>query len=156
MIRTGDIRGEMHLWMVYLSQCLNGLSLALLTTTTFPEIIDNAEQSEFYPLYNKEQLNLWVSGAFVLWTSIANAMGTFLGSVAAQAIGYSWAFFSAGCFLVFITIVYALVCGTGNMTDEPLQTLPVKEPKQADEPRNSTLELSVRDSVKSSKSKNKL
>ena len=120
ILRTGNLLGEMNLWLVYISQILNGFAMALLTTTSFPEIVDNAEKSEFYHLYNKEAIQLWISGTFVLWISIANAIGTFLGSVAADAIGYSWSFVAAGCYMVTFTIIYASVCGTGNMTDDEI------------------------------------
>jgi predicted MFS family arabinose efflux permease len=56
ILRTGNLLGEMNLWLVYISQILNGFAMALLTTTSFPEIVDNAEKSEFYHLYNKEAI----------------------------------------------------------------------------------------------------
>ena len=45
---TGDLRDNKNLWLVYISQIPYGFALALLTTTSFPEIVDNAEKSEFY------------------------------------------------------------------------------------------------------------
>ena len=66
IMRTGDIRGEAHIAWVYLGQIVNGCSLALLTTTTFPEIVDSVEHTEMYPSYDKDSINIYVSGFFIL------------------------------------------------------------------------------------------
>lgn len=114
IIRTGDLRGEAMIYWVYLGQCLNGVTLALLTTTTFPEIVDSVEKTKEYEFYDKERVNIYVSGFFVLLSSIAQALGTFAGSFAADMIGYNWAFISGGIALIVYAFVYYAITGTGE------------------------------------------
>ena len=45
LIRTGDYRGEAKIAWVYVSQVVNGIALALLTTTTFPEVVESVEKT---------------------------------------------------------------------------------------------------------------
>ena len=45
LIRTGDYRGEAKIAWVYVSQIVNGIALALLTTTTFPEVVESVEKT---------------------------------------------------------------------------------------------------------------
>lgn len=49
IVRTGDLRGNAMIYWVYIGQVLNGVALALLTTTTFPEIVDSVEKTDMYP-----------------------------------------------------------------------------------------------------------
>lgn len=80
IVRTGNLRGNDKIYWVYIGQILNGISLALLTTTTFPEIVDSVEKTKEYPSYEREKVNIYISGFFVLLSSIAQALGTFSGS----------------------------------------------------------------------------
>lgn len=65
IIRTGNFGEEPHLWWVYVGQCINGIFLALLTTTSFPEIVDCMEKTPLYPYYEKDHADVYVSGFFV-------------------------------------------------------------------------------------------
>ena len=48
IIRTGNLKQKENLWMVYLAQIVNGSAFAVLTTTTFPEIVDSVENRHDY------------------------------------------------------------------------------------------------------------
>lgn len=65
VVRTGNITGNENIAWVYIGQCLNGVSLALLTTTSFPEIVDTVEKTVEYPSYDQEKVNFYISGLFV-------------------------------------------------------------------------------------------
>lgn len=53
-------------------------------------------------------------------SAIAAGTGTFFGSFCADKIGYTWAFASAGSFLIVYTLFYAFICGQGPIEDDPL------------------------------------
>lgn len=55
IVRTGNIKGEKNLYWVWIGQILNGFALALLTTTSFPEIVDAMERIPEYPYYDKDR-----------------------------------------------------------------------------------------------------
>lgn len=91
-----------------------------MTTTTFPEIVDSVERTKEYPEYDKEKINVYISGFFVLLSSIAQALGTFFGSFAADMIGYNWAFISGGIALILYAFAYWVICGGGEeITQKP-------------------------------------
>ena len=48
VIRTGDFGSEAMIFWVYMAQVIFGLSLALLTGTTIPEIYECAEKAKNY------------------------------------------------------------------------------------------------------------
>ena len=117
IMRTGDIKGEAHIVWVYIGQIINGSGFALLTTTTFPEIVDAVERTEMYPSYDRDSVNIYISGFFILLSSIGQALGTFTGSTAADYIGYTWAFIAAGIFTFCFCVCYILICGCGQEAD---------------------------------------
>jgi len=85
--------------------------------------VDCVEKTKLYPKYDKEKVNLYVSSFFVLLSSIAQGIGMFFGSFAADAIGYTWAFISLGITLIAYACIYAVSCGTGgNIDDELLES----------------------------------
>ncbi len=143
IMRTGDLKGEAHIVWVYIGQFLNGAGLALLTTTTLPEIVDSVERTELYPRYDKDSVNIYISGMFILLSSIGQALGTFFGSTAADAIGYTWSFIAGGIFTFCFCVCYLVICGGGYEID-------FKQPKQ-----NET-ELPKRDSVPPTEDKPKV
>lgn len=104
-------------------------------------------------MYEKEKTNVYISGFFVLISSIAQALGTFFGSFAADMIGYNWAFISGGMALILFAFTYWAVCGAGQDDQPALSTdlLTAKETPENDGPntRGASVELQVRDSVKS-------
>jgi MFS family permease len=129
IIRTGNLRGNEKIYWVYIGQITNGIAFALLTTTTFPEIVDSVERTDMYPSYNKEDSNLYISGFYVFLQSIATALGTFFGSFAADVIGYNWAFICAGLAMILFAVVYAIVVGPGeHMSDEETVVKSKEEP----------------------------
>lgn len=71
VVRTGNMTGDENIAWVYVGQCLNGVSLALLTTTSFPEIVDSVERTDEYPSYDQEEVNFYISGLFVMLAAIA-------------------------------------------------------------------------------------
>ena len=55
VIRTGNMQWlteDSHIVMVYTGNFINGGSLALLTTTVLPEMLDSLEQMEDYHEYD--------------------------------------------------------------------------------------------------------
>jgi MFS family permease len=105
----------------------------LLTTTAFPEIVEAVEKTELYSSYDRDSVNIYMSGCFIMLSSIGQALGTFLGSTAADTLGYTWSFIAAGIFTFCFCISYILICGSGQETD-------IELPKQE-------TELHKRDSV---------
>lgn len=71
-----------------------------------------------YPSYDKEEVNIYISGFCVFLQSLGAALGTFLGSFAVDFIGYNWAFISAGLAFIAFTITYAFFVGTGEHMDD--------------------------------------
>lgn len=65
IIRTGNLRGNEVIHWVYTSQILNGMSLGMLTTTTFPEIVDAVERTPMFSSYEKDEVHIYISGLFV-------------------------------------------------------------------------------------------
>lgn len=118
IIRTGNLGEEPKIVWVYVGQCLNGVCLALLTTTSFPEIVDCVEKTPLYSQYDKEKADLYISGFFVFISAVAQALGTFAGSFSAGMIGYNWSFISGGIALIVFAVVYAVACGPGHHFDE--------------------------------------
>lgn len=85
-----------------------------MTTTTFPEIVDSVERREDYSQYDKESMNLHISGVFVLISAVAQLLGVFLGSTLAGAYGYNAAFIGGGIFMIAYALFYYLTCGLGD------------------------------------------
>lgn len=48
IIMTGNLTGNLNLWMVYLGSTVNGIGFCLLQTTNFPEIVDTVENRPDY------------------------------------------------------------------------------------------------------------
>lgn len=69
--RTGDLRGKKHMYMTYIGQVTNGVGLALLTTTTFPEVVDSIEKRSDYVDYDKDEMHLHISSVFVFISALA-------------------------------------------------------------------------------------
>ena len=65
LTRPGDLIGDPFVHIVYVSQFVNGVGLAMLTTQTFPEIVAAAENTPVAQTYEKEKMNLYISGLFV-------------------------------------------------------------------------------------------
>jgi hypothetical protein len=49
----------------------NGVGLALLTTTTFPEVVDSIEKRSDYVDYDKDEMHLHISSVFVFISALA-------------------------------------------------------------------------------------
>lgn len=92
----------------------------MLTITNFPELVDSVEQTPMYPSYKKDNMNLYISLLFVRLSAIAQAFGMFFGSFTAEYIGYTYSFVAAGLFIWIFTIIYASVCGMGEVEDKPI------------------------------------
>ena len=92
-----------------------------------------------YSSYNREDVNIYISGFCVFLQSTAAALGTFLGSFAVDLIGYNWAFISASLAMVAFTISYAVFVGPGDHIDENEDVIVKKEPPK---PENEDVELS--------------
>jgi MFS family permease len=114
IIRTGNLKQKENLWMVYVAQVINGGSFAVLTTTTFPEVVDSVENRDDYSQYNREALNLHISGMFVFVSALAQLLGVFLGSTFAGTWGYNTAFIIMGLIMIVFGFLYAAVCGLGE------------------------------------------
>lgn len=109
----------------------------MLTTTTFPEIVDSVENRHDYSEYNKESMNLHISSVFVLISAVAQLIGVFFGSTFAGLWGYNIAFVLAGLALISFAIVYAFVCGLGdnfypNVPNPQIPNLEVSTTKRGD------------------------
>lgn len=78
-----------------------------------------------YSLYNKEELNLYISSLYVFLSSLATALGTFFGSFASDKIGYTWALTDGGMLLIGFSVLYAFFCGAGE-NNIPRETLKEK------------------------------
>ena len=114
IIRTGNLRSNANIWVVFVAQLLTGCGFALLTTTTFPEIVDAVENRPDYHLYTKESTQLHISGVFVFISALAQLIGVFFGSTIAGVWSYNVAFVVAGFILIAYAILYAFVCGLGD------------------------------------------
>jgi MFS family permease len=119
VVRTGNITGNKNLYWCWVGQILNGMALSLLSTTSFPEIVDAIERTAEYPYYNKDEVQLYVSMVFVMFAAVAQGIGTFFGSFIAELTGYTGAFVVGGGVTWLFTLVYALVCGGGQEDPEP-------------------------------------
>lgn len=117
IIRTGNLKQNENLWMVYLAQIVNGSAFSILTTTTFPEIVDSVENRPDYYQYDKESMNLHISGMFVFISAIAQLLGVFLGSSFAGTWGYNTAFIIIGMTLIAFGCLYGLICGVNEGFD---------------------------------------
>jgi MFS family permease len=117
IIRTGNLKQKENLWMVYLAQIVNGSAFSILTTTTFPEIVDSVENRPDYYQYDKESMNLHISGMFVFVSAIAQLLGVFLGSSFAGTWGYNTAFIIIGMTLIAYGCLYGLICGVSEGFD---------------------------------------
>lgn len=71
IIRTGNLFKKKHVYWVYIGQCINGAALAVLSVTSFPEIVDAVEKTPEYPYYDKDYVNFYISGLFVMLAAIA-------------------------------------------------------------------------------------
>lgn len=106
--------------MVYVGTVITGSGFSLLTTTTFPEIVDAIERKADYSQFVKEDINLHISGLFVFMTAGAQLLGVFLGSTLAGALSYTTAFVLIGVVLIIYAGIYAAVCGVGSESKPPL------------------------------------
>lgn len=114
MFRSGNLRKKLNLTMVYVGTVITGSGFSLLTTTTFPEIVDAIERKADYSQFVKEDINLHISGLFVFMTAGAQLLGVFLGSTLAGALSYTTAFVLIGVVLIIYAGIYAAVCGVGS------------------------------------------
>lgn len=93
--------------------------LALLTTTTTPEILDSIERTDNYKYYDKDELQLYIVGITIQCQGIAQGLGGFLGNSMAGWLGYAWAFASIGIFTACFLATYAIICGAGTFDAPP-------------------------------------
>lgn len=100
--------------MTYIGQVTNGIGLALLTTSTFPEVVDSIEKRSDYADYDKDEMHLHISGVFVFISALAQLIGVFSGSTIAGLWGYNAAYVFGGCIMVTYGVTYAILCRAGN------------------------------------------
>ena len=92
--------------------------MALLTTTTFPELVDSVEICKTYKLYDIDEMNNYLSGFYVLLFSLGSVFGTFFGNFIVGLIGYELAFVVLGLMMWGYTLIYALLCGLSDLKNE--------------------------------------
>ena len=108
-----------HLYMVLITFFTMPSGLALLSTTTTPEILDTIERTDSYKFYDKDELQLYIVGITIQCQGIAQGLGGFMGNSMAGWLGYAWAFASVGVFTACFLLTYACVCGPGTFDAPP-------------------------------------
>jgi drug/metabolite transporter (DMT)-like permease len=73
IIRTGSFKwfDDSHISMVFIGNALNGIGMALLTTTVLPEMYENLETMEDFKEYDEQQLQIYLSCLSVIQNSLA-------------------------------------------------------------------------------------
>lgn len=127
IIMTGNLTGNLNLWMVYLGSTVNGIGFCLLQTTNFPEIVDTVENRPDYFQYDKESMNLHISGMFVFVQAVAQLIGVFLSGTFADIWGYNTAFVAGGATLITFCLIYIMICGLGeDFGNKPIEYSEIK------------------------------
>ncbi len=114
IMRTGNLLGREKQWMIYVFQVVNGFGVSILTVCTFPEMVDCVEQREDYNLYNKEKMQVYLSGFSVLVSNVGYVIGSITGSLLADFHGYAYAFLTGGIVVFAFTGLYGFFCGSGE------------------------------------------
>jgi len=100
------------MWQVIVCMALGGGSLAIMHTTVFPEIVDQAEIALQGKKFDREKLNVYLCSLFVFLSSVSQMTGPFLANALAEAYGYAIAYVICGCLWLSFVATWALVCGT--------------------------------------------
>ena len=99
------------MWQVIVCMALGGGSLAIMHTTVFPEIVDQAEIALQGKKFDREKLNVYLCSLFVFLSSVSQMTGPFLANALAEAYGYAIAYVICGFLCLSFVATWALVCG---------------------------------------------
>jgi len=108
------INDSSKIWQVIVCMGLGSGCLAIMHTTVFPEIVEQAENSLIGRQVYCEKLNVYLCSLFVFLSSVSQMIRPFLANILAEEYGYSIAYVICGCICLSFVGAWALVFGTSN------------------------------------------
>ena len=112
---------------------LGGGCLAIMHTTVFPEIVDQAEIALQGKKFDREKLNVYLCSLFVFLSSVSQMCGPFLANALAEAYGYAIAYVICGFLCLSFVATWALVCGTSpNLAEGKKNDAEILKPENLD------------------------
>ena len=89
---------------------------AFLHVSSFPEMVECAEQVYSDKNYDREDLITYLSSLYNIQINFAQCIGPLAPIALAESIGFAYTFILIACFSIVYGATYYLVCGPGQIS----------------------------------------
>lgn len=101
---------------IFLGLCIIGISAGMVSIPVLPEMLEAVEQNrEVADKYDMESIENYISGLFVSFQSLGEALGPMISSWIAENYGFTISQEAFSLILALFTLTYFFTCGTCAM-----------------------------------------